>query len=157
MGLDMYLYASAYIWSHTIGEERDKKIRKTIKELFPKVDLEPKSIKFEAMYWRKANMIHKWFVDNVQNGEDDCGTYYVEREKLEELYNLICEALEHRNDENHDENADKLLPTTSGFFFGGTEYDDYYWEELERTKKELRALLDNKALEMFDFEYTSSW
>ena len=23
--------------------------------------------------WRKANAIHKWFVDNVQDGVDDCG------------------------------------------------------------------------------------
>ena len=23
-------------------------------------------------YWRKANQIHNWFVENVQDGEDDC-------------------------------------------------------------------------------------
>ena len=28
----------------------------------------------EVGYWRKANAIHGWFVRNVQNGKDDCGT-----------------------------------------------------------------------------------
>lgn len=35
------------------------------------------SIMTEIAYWRKANHIHKWFVDNVQYGVDDCGTYEV--------------------------------------------------------------------------------
>lgn len=31
-----------------------------------------RSIWKEIGYWRKANHIHKWFVDCVQDGEDDC-------------------------------------------------------------------------------------
>jgi hypothetical protein len=40
----------------------------------------------EVMYWRKANQIHKWFVDNVQDGVDDCKEYWVSEEKLQELF-----------------------------------------------------------------------
>ena len=36
----------------------------------------------EVGYWRKANQIHKWFVDNVQDGVDDCGEYKVTKEQL---------------------------------------------------------------------------
>lgn len=36
-------------------------------------------------YWRKANQIHNWFVQNVQDGEDDCGIYEVTQSKLIEL------------------------------------------------------------------------
>lgn len=36
-------------------------------------------------YWRKANQIHNWFVQNVQGGEDDCGIYEVSQAKLIEL------------------------------------------------------------------------
>ena len=39
----------------------------------------------EVMYWRKANAIHKWFVDNVQGGEDDCREYPVSNDQLIEL------------------------------------------------------------------------
>jgi hypothetical protein len=43
------------------------------------------SIEESVMTWRKANHIHAWFVDNVQNGQDNCGTYRVEWEQLQEL------------------------------------------------------------------------
>ena len=39
----------------------------------------------EAAYWRKANQIHKWFIDNCANGEDDCSRIDVDTEDLEEL------------------------------------------------------------------------
>ena len=31
-----------------------------------------------------------------------------------------------------------ILPTQEGFFFGSTEYDDLYFEQIKKTKKELR-------------------
>lgn len=40
----------------------------------------------EVAYWRKANMIHRWFVNNVCDGEDDCREYYV---NLEDIKNLL--------------------------------------------------------------------
>lgn len=40
----------------------------------------------EVAYWRKANMIHRWFVNNVCDGEDDCREYYV---TLEDIKNLL--------------------------------------------------------------------
>lgn len=43
----------------------------------------------QAAYWRKANSIHKWFVDNVQNGEDDCGTYEISIDTLRKL-RAVC-------------------------------------------------------------------
>ena len=46
MGLDMFL--NGY---------------KLSKKLNPNCDL-----KMKRVYWRKANHIHKWFVDNIQNG-----------------------------------------------------------------------------------------
>lgn len=146
MGLDMYLTAHRYL---SIYDKEGKKTQEKIAKLFPEITLKPETIIFEAMYWRKANMIHKWFVENVQAGDDNCEMRYVTREKLEELYKLVAETLKSKDS--------KLLPTTEGFFFGGTDYDEYYWEELERTKKELRLLLDNEALKPFDFHYRSSW
>lgn len=34
---------------------------------------------------------------------------------------------------NHDL-AEELLPTKEGFFFGSTEYDDYYYEQVQHTQ-----------------------
>ena len=70
-------------------------------------------------------MIHKWFVDHVQEGEDDCKQYYVSREQLKELLGTCKLVIE-----NH-ELAGELLPTQDGFFFGSTEYDDEYFKNVE--------------------------
>ena len=39
----------------------------------------------ELMYWRKANAIHKFFVDNAANGVDDCQPVQVTIEVLKDL------------------------------------------------------------------------
>ena len=137
-------------------------------------------IEEEVAYWRKANAIHKWFVENVQDGEDDCKPYYVSREKLRELVNLCKKVLEtaktvdgqvHTGTTwtaaegqtyqyepgkvivNQDE-VEELLPTQEGFFFGGTDYDESYIEDLKDTIKQLEPLLEDKDGE---YEYCSSW
>ena len=145
MGLDMYLNAKRYLW-HTEDNLAEK-----IGEHFPEIaGARIKAITAEAMYWRKSNAIHKWFVDNVQNGEDDCGDYEVSREQLMELLAVIETVLNDRSQ------ASELLPPQAGFFFGNTDMDQWYWEDLESTKERLEKLL---AQEMpgWWFEYHSSW
>ena len=145
-----------------------------------KINLNKVSVIIEdAGYWRKANHIHRWFVENVQDGEDDCGEYYVERDKLQELLDICNEILKNvelvdgdiTNGYRYTENGKEpiiekgkvvksdsllreLLPTTSGFFFGGTEYDEYYIRDVEDTVKILEeALADDSG----DYYYHSSW
>ena len=103
-----------------------------------------------AMQWRKANQIHGWFVRNVQDDTDDCGSYDVSRDDLQALVDLCRKVLANR------ELAAELLPTNHGFFFGGYEYDDYYFDELQRTADELVALLE-AVDDDWSFEYQSSW
>ena len=47
----------------------------------------------QAAYWRKANSIHGWFVNNVQNGEDDCGTYEIDIDTLKKLRGVCMDVL----------------------------------------------------------------
>jgi hypothetical protein len=52
------------------------------------------------------------------------------------------------------EMAEELLPTGAGFFFGSTEYDEYYFGDLNETIGIINRCLESK----FDsFEYQSSW
>ena len=59
--------------------------------------------------------------------------------------------------------AEASLPNTTGCFFGSQEYDKYYFEDLEYTRKRMQACLDwqNKMAgtgKCFDsFYYQSSW
>lgn len=88
-------------------------------------------------YWRKANQIHKWFVDNVQDGVDNCATYPVTYEQLQELLSLVNEVLK-----NH-KLAAELLPTETGFFFGSDEYGEWYFTDLEETKRIIEATFND--------------
>jgi hypothetical protein len=147
MGLDMYLNAERYLWSHDAG---DKQISENIGQLIGMpVCGNVKTVTVEAGYWRKANQIHRWFVQNVQDGKDDCGNYYVDRQSLIELKDLCKKVLENKD------LASTLLPTESGFFFGNKEYDQWYFDQLKDTIE----VIDNALAmsEQWDFNYRSSW
>lgn len=148
MGLDMYLSAKLYTSKYS-NKELNKKLWNIFEELKPSENSDSATIKFEMGYWRKANHIHKWFVDNCQEGRDECQEAYVSREDLELLKKLCEDILKDK------ENAGTLLSTRGGFFFGGTDYDGYYFEALNDTIE-----IINKCLELpeeWDFEYRSSW
>lgn len=161
MGLDMYLKASKYVSGVDFKRENDEFIREenpAFAELLAsaglekddiRTDLPAGSIEFTVAYWRKVNSIHQWFVDNCADGEDDCRPVYVPREKLEELRDLVHEALAERDPD--------LLPPQGGFFFGSTEIDDWYWKDLEDTLDTLTKILANPKFEDWDFEYRASW
>lgn len=127
----------------------------------------------EIGYWRKANAIHKWFVENVQGGEDDCGYYTVTKAQISELRDLckrVVDSLKNNpthmvQDENGDYNieefmyigeAKELLPTHDGFFFGRTYYDEYYLESLRHTIRVCDEALYQVGNE-WAFIYHSSW
>lgn len=158
MGLDMYLNARRYLWTYPEdGEEAQKS--KAITGMFP--ELAPfatdrcdgvKNVTAEIGYWRKANAIHQWFVDNIQKGRDDCRDYYVEKEDLRKLLDVVNAVLADTS------KAPELLPTASGFFFGSREYDEWYWQDIEYTKELLEKLLKNDdVLKGWDLYYHSSW
>lgn len=102
-------------------------------------------------YWRKANAIHKWFVENVQNGEDDCGTYEVTKDQLEELLS-VCKKVK-----NSPRRAEELLPAQSGFFFGSTEYDEWYMDNIDLTIDIMTKVLKETDFEKEVVTYSSSW
>ena len=153
MGLDMYLKARKFVSNWDFREE-DKPVNQAIREAVGLGHRDDEDATVEISigvgYWRKANQIHKWFVDNVQDGRDDCGTYYVDRDKLRELRDVCREVLADHS------KAKTLLPTRDGFFFGGTDYDEYYYDALTYTADQIDKLLDPKY-DHFDFEYHSSW
>ncbi len=103
--------------------------------------------------WRKANHIHQWFVDNVQGGEDDCKEHAVSVEKLIELRGLCQKVI----DERESNNANELLPTSPGFFFGSQEYDEYYYQDVQGTIDCLVGIEEYLESPDISFIYSSSW
>jgi hypothetical protein len=140
----------------------------------------------EVAYWRKANAIHDWFVQNCQEGNDDCKEYFVTGLQLQELLDACI--LVRDNSKLVDGNikngstfengketpimdkgkyiedpsvAKDILPSASGFFFGSTEYDQYYMEDINNTiemlQKELSIDYGKGAFDEPEYFYRASW
>ena len=135
MGLDMNLYACE------AGED------------IPDLDtLYNEATTLESWSWRKANAIHRWFVENVQQEEDDCGVYEVTYDQLKRLMANVNWVL------MFPEQAQGYLPTQAGFFFGSQDYDEYYMEDIILTKQHLREAIRLKEKNPDTrFFYCSSW
>ena len=154
----MYLRASEYVYRHNFNRQEDEDtINPVFNEIISRLELEDVidktgfaglSVDVPMGYWRKSNMIHHWFVNNLADGVDECQPILVRREDLEQLKELCIEAIA------VPENAPDILPTGSGFFFGSTDYDKYYFGDLNDTIGIITRCLDSK----FDyFEYQASW
>jgi len=150
MGLDMYLSKKTYVknWAH----KKDKHRVVVTTNDQTRLDIKPERVTFveeEVMYWRKMNAVHAWFVENVQDGIDECQESRVTIEQLDTLATICEKVIRDKNPE--------LLPLQAGFFFGSTDYDDWYWERIEQTAKVLREEIRNNQEEYPDYFYQASW
>lgn len=145
MGLDMYLKAERFMWYN------EDDLKDAVGQNFPELPAGAtvRSVEVDIGYWRKANQVHNWFVNNVQEGVDECQKAFVSREDIQTLRD-ICEKI--RQDPTQ---AADLLPTQSGFFFGSTEYGECYMQDIEET-----IAICDRALKLpdnWDLHYQSSW
>jgi hypothetical protein len=168
MGLDQYLEARKYVSKFDYSDGFDnKKIREEYANLsqsapagFDKnADFGGIQVSFPIGYWRKANAIHGWFVENVQGGVDNCQSYYVSREQLVQLAEDCDAVLKVSAVSMENAAATAGLLPVQGFFFGSYEMDEWYIDDLKRTVE-----IVNNALSLFpednydwSFYYSSSW
>lgn len=152
MGLDMYLNKKMYIGANFEHNKISGNV--TLLRDGKPIQIEVNTISEITMrfiYWRKENAIHRWFVENVQKNVDDCGTYEVSREQLTTLLTALNAAIENPTA------AKEVLPTASGFFFGRTEYDEWYFKALQKTANTLTEELAKPEDYNISYEYHSSW
>ena len=175
MGLDMYLYAVNKVAGDSVGKiesdrlyldddeasKRAQEMQERGEDLYSLEEYDkphPKPGRWyhadgvmQVAYWRKANAVHDWFVHEVQNGEDECEPHIVHPEKLADLYQRCKTVIEDPSQ------ADTLLPTRGGFFFGSTAYDDWYVNDLKETVAMLDAMRDDPRCHGKTLVYVSSW
>ena len=138
MGLDMYLYRTKKIEGINSPEEYGKL------SFTAKYD--------DVGYWRKANAIHQWFVKNAQVDEKNSFSFaFITKQQLENLMNVVTKVL------NDHTLAESLLPTQAGFFFGSTEYDEWYFTNVEKTRDTLERALLETDWEKQVVLYHASW
>ena len=132
----------------------------------------------------KANQIHAWFVNNIQNGVDNNSYYFVTEDDFLELKE-ICEKVLELNPYNLNKDSyllyysansliekgiitkeqyskletelNKILPTKEGLFFGPIDYALSYFLNVKNTLEMLTKILDNADFENEIYLYHSSW
>ena len=160
MGLDMYMSKKTYVkqWSHNKPEDQFNVDVKKGGEPFSPIKKERVSyVVEEVAYWRKFNALHNWFVNKCADGVDECQPIYVSEERMKELLETLHKVKEvyDSNPPDKEEQLDDIFPTSSGFFFGGTEYDEYYIQEVNETIELIENLLEEEGGD--DYEYQASW
>lgn len=127
MGLDMYLIRH----EESSGGERENE--------------------FIVAQWRKANAIHSYVVTKHAEGVDECQEIPLTIEDIAEL-NKVCKSVL-----ENPKNAEYLLPTASGFFFGSTSYDEWYMQDLQDTVKMLDYIELMNRDWCHKYYYEASW
>lgn len=90
-------------------------------------------------YFRKVNFLVRFFEKRGFDVEHQT-PLAIKKEDVEELLSKCEEVLK------DPPRGSELLPTMSGFFFGSTKYDEYYYEDV----KSVRDYIKNKLLPEFD-------
>ena len=154
----MFLYKRIYIgayWEHSQVEGeinifvKGKKVPVNFKKVANIVE--------EAAYWRKANAIHNWFVQNLAAGVDDCRPVFCTIDDLRKLVK-VCERILSAPESDRQRVASNILPTQQGFFFGSTDYDQYYYDDLKSTIDMLNEVIasHDDTVSVY-YEYRASW
>ena len=166
MGLDCYLYRETFVDYDGYDKKTDEFVQPTVtlkykntknKRLHNRT-FKPAYIVEEVGYWRKANHIHRYFVEKCGGGIDECQRIDVSFEDLLKLKNICQKIIQEANETaNWDIMAEKLLPTQHGFFFGGVEYDSYYLDDCKRLVDIVNQLEKDSSDSFSSIYYRASW
>ena len=162
MGLDQYLTAKKYVakWNYDGGFD-NRVITQEFQDLLPMDTPDITrygqfagiTVEYPVGYWRKANAIHNYFVQTLGEGVDECQEMYVPRETLSDLRERCQDVIASSDMEQMAQEVG--LETVSGFFFGDTEYGEWYKEDLKLTIEICDFVL---ALpEEYSLHYQASW
>ena len=142
-----------------------------------------KQLKAHQCLQKQCNAVHQWFVDHVQDGIDDCNYHHEVTKEILEWLRKSCETVLNASkfvpgkiyngttykdgqafheyiDGTVIENtsvAEELLPTQGGFFFGGTDYDEWYIDSLRETIEIIDNVIATTDFETQMIYYVSSW
>ena len=86
-------------------------------------------------YFRKVNFLIPFFESQLGDKIENLCKVKIDKEDAEELLRRCSAVLDDHS------KAEELLPTQEGFFFGNTDYDDYYFMDVERVRDYVKDTL----------------
>ena len=86
----------------------------------------------ESAYFRKVNFIYGYFGEKLV--DESC---IVTKAEIEDIIERCKKVLADHS------LAEELLPTCDGFFFGCTDYNDWYFKDVEDCQKQMQKLLED--------------
>jgi hypothetical protein len=98
------------------------------------------------VYFRKVNFVYRYFANKLV--DERC---FADKDDIEELISRCDKVLADHS------LAQELLPTTDGFFFGSTDYDEWYFNDVEDCKKQMEDLLSKYDEETDVIFFVMSW
>ena len=110
----------------------------------------------EVHYWRKANSIHNWILKETGTPADfNAGDNGIELTK--DMLIKFVEQAETVLKDKSDETSARLIPSCSGFFFGSTTYDEWYYEDIKNTAEKFKELINTFDFENYKLLYSCWW
>lgn len=125
-----------------IAKNYDWKIRPYTDKILTLPELEEQLNKEVDDYWeqydayfRKVNFLFKYFEDRGKMVDQ----YYafVEPEDVEDIIYKCEQVLKDKDQQK----AHELLPTQNGFFFGSTDYDEWYFSDVKDCLRQMKQYL----------------
>jgi hypothetical protein len=146
------------VYNEVFGKMKDFtkyefKYEKMLKEVKSLDEVKDFFINFEKchyaesiVYFRKVNFVYRYFAHRLV---DEC--CFADKADIEDLISRCDKVLADHS------LAKELLPTQSGFFFGSTDYDEWYFKDVEDCKKQMENLLSKYDEETDVIFFEMSW
>lgn len=112
----------------------------------------PESIVEAREYsFRKVNALQGYFEDNfeeIQNGEE----FYFDEEHILKLKKVTDWILKNKDDKDY---ISKYLPPADGFFYGSSDVDEWYFQDVEHINKVMREIMSTPN--RVSYKYWAWW
>ena len=168
MGLDMYFSRRTYVSQFKDTRDSDgtwsKRDVNNMELKIGDADLSHVNLKnvryIEETFgeFRKFNALHSYVVDNFGGGADDCQTIYLDIDdliKIHETLSLVKEGLSIGDKVI----AGETLPPKEGFFFGSTEIDNWYEQDVKEAVEVFGKIIEEHSIVGYNasYSYQASW
>ena len=168
MGLDMYFSRRTYVSSFKSTRDADGNwgVRdvNNMELKFDDADLSHINLQnvryIEELFgeFRKFNALHAYVVDNFGGGVDECQVIYLDIDNLiqiHEMLSLVKESLSIGDKVI----AEQTLPPSEGFFFGSTEIDEWYEQDVNKAVEVFGKVIEEHSIvgHNASYSYQASW